>query len=82
MSYILTFSPDSVPDEPAKYTVQYLSHYFPEQGLSKWHSYNSYNQAYVNDFDSLYNYCNMVKMIKYLYRLSAFSSVGAVTVQK
>ncbi|KAL8221765.1 UNVERIFIED_CONTAM: hypothetical protein K2H54_074464, partial [Gekko kuhli] len=24
----------SVPDEPAKYTVQYLSHYFPEQGLT------------------------------------------------
>ncbi|XP_077195342.1 cytosolic carboxypeptidase 3 isoform X2 [Paroedura picta] len=25
---------NSVPDEPAKYTVQYLSHYFPEQGLN------------------------------------------------
>uniref|UniRef100_A0A8D0CDF7 AGBL carboxypeptidase 3 n=1 Tax=Salvator merianae TaxID=96440 RepID=A0A8D0CDF7_SALMN len=25
---------DSVPDEPSKYTVQYLSHYFPEQGLN------------------------------------------------
>ncbi|XP_053108786.1 cytosolic carboxypeptidase 3 isoform X3 [Hemicordylus capensis] len=25
---------DSVPDKPANYTVQYLSHYFPEQGLN------------------------------------------------
>uniref|UniRef100_A0ABM5GF80 Cytosolic carboxypeptidase 3 isoform X1 n=1 Tax=Pogona vitticeps TaxID=103695 RepID=A0ABM5GF80_9SAUR len=25
---------DSMPDEPTKYTVQYLSHYFPEQGLN------------------------------------------------
>lgn len=26
---------DAVPNVPSKYTIQYLSHYFPEQGLSE-----------------------------------------------
>ncbi|XP_061495401.1 cytosolic carboxypeptidase 3 isoform X4 [Rhineura floridana] len=31
---LFTSQADSMPDEPARYTVRYLSHYFPEQGLN------------------------------------------------